>query len=118
MLQLLLKSFFYSAVFLLVSWVSGVAFASTGSSLHDPVTHVLCWLSDMSGGAAGKAIATIALVFLAVGLFVGKITWGVAVSVVVGIAVMFGAPRLVDAINGKAIEGCMGAGLSIYAGGG
>jgi type IV secretion system protein VirB2 len=84
---------------------SSPALANTGtgsassSDAKDPISSALCNVVKLINGPAGKAIATIALVFLAIGLFVGKITWGVAVSVAIGIAVLFGASSVIDAIT-------------------
>jgi type IV secretory pathway VirB2 component (pilin) len=65
------------------------------------IGNTMCRIVGMLTGQVGKAIATMGIVFLAIGLFVGKISWGVAVSVGIGIGAIFGAPSLVNWLAGS-----------------
>jgi type IV secretory pathway VirB2 component (pilin) len=52
-------------------------------------------------GNLGRGLATLAVITLGVGALLGKVSWGMAVTVGIGIAVMFNA----EAITGMML-GC------------
>lgn len=64
------------------------------------IANVLCNVIDVAKGATGKTIATLVIISMAIGLFLGKITWGVAIAVAVGMGVLFGADNVVQFIAG------------------
>ena len=66
---------------------------------------VLCSVVNMFLGQAGRAIATLAIIFLGVGATLGKVSWGLALTVAVGIATMLGAPGILFLITGLS-AGC------------
>jgi type IV secretory pathway VirB2 component (pilin) len=70
----------------------------------DGIAQVLCNVIEIAQGATGKTIATLVIISMAIGLFLGKITWGVAIAVAVGMGVLFGANTVVgflaDGSNG------------------
>ena len=55
----------------------------------------LCEIVAAITGKVGRAIATIAVVFLGIGAFFGKVTWGLAVAVSIGIFAIFGAATII-----------------------
>jgi type IV secretory pathway VirB2 component (pilin) len=59
----------------------------------------MCNIVKLLTGRVGKAIATVAIIFLAFGLFVGKLSWGVAIATAVGIAAMFGADTILEILG-------------------
>ena len=61
----------------------------------DGIAQVLCNVIEIAQGATGKTIATLVIISMAIGLFLGKITWGVAIAVAVGMGVLFGANTVV-----------------------
>jgi len=63
------------------------------------IENTLCDILEILTGTAGKAIAVFALVFLGISLFLGKVSWGLAVSTALGIATIFGAPQLVSVLG-------------------
>lgn len=69
---------------------------------------VLCKLKNLFTGPMGKALATIALVIIGIGALLGKVSWGMALIVSIGIAIVFGAASLVDAIQptGTSVAEC------------
>jgi type IV secretion system protein VirB2 len=73
----------------------------------DSVSWVICGIIDMILGTFGRALATLAIIFLGVGAMLGKVSWGLALTVVVGIAVVFNSEGLVTALVGGV--GCSGA---------
>jgi type IV secretion system protein VirB2 len=63
------------------------------------IAQVLCNVISVAQGATGKTIATLVIISMAIGLFLGKITWGVAIAVAVGMGVLFGANTLVSFLS-------------------
>ena len=51
-------------------------------------------------------IATVAIIFLGIGAFFGKVNWGLIVIVVLGIVVIFGAGEIAASLAGEAALGC------------
>jgi type IV secretory pathway VirB2 component (pilin) len=77
-----------------------VAFAAAASS-NDIIGTTLCRLvSNLTGGIA-KAIATIAIFAVGVGLFMGKLNWGVAAATAAGVGIIFGAGSMVAWLSGS-----------------
>jgi type IV secretory pathway VirB2 component (pilin) len=73
------------------------AFASN----NDVVGDTLCRLvSNLSGGIA-RGIATIAIFAVGVGLFLGKLNWGIAAATAAGVGIIFSAPKLVVFLSGS-----------------
>ena len=65
-------------------------------------TSVLCNVIKIAQGNVGKTISILVIISIAIGLFLGKITWGVAIAVSVGLGVLFGANSVVEFIaSGK-----------------
>jgi type IV secretion system protein VirB2 len=64
------------------------------------ITEILCRASNFISGNTGKAIAVLVVISLAIALFLGKVSWGMAIAVAVGMGILFGAPGLVGAISG------------------
>ncbi len=78
------------------------AFAATATNVakDDVVGQTLCRLvSNLSGGIA-RAIATIAIFSVGVGLFLGKLNWGIAAATAAGVGIIFSAPQLVAFLSG------------------
>jgi type IV secretory pathway VirB2 component (pilin) len=60
-----------------------------------PMGYVLCGVVDMVYGNLGRGIATLAVMALGVGAMLGKVSWGLALTVSTGMALIFGAAGLV-----------------------
>jgi type IV secretory pathway VirB2 component (pilin) len=60
------------------------------------IVKVLCNIIDLLTGGIAKGVAMIAIVVVAVGLFMGKFSWGVGLATAIGIAMIFGAATVVD----------------------
>ncbi|MCP5369810.1 MAG: TrbC/VirB2 family protein [Rickettsiaceae bacterium] len=88
-----------------VLMVSDVALAGAGDTdpaNNDVVGETLCRLvANLSGGIA-RGIATIAIFAVGVGLFLGKLNWGIAAATAAGVGIIFSAPRLVAFLSGDA----------------
>ena len=74
-------------------------------SSDTPIGNVLCNVVGWFTGNTGKGIATIAIIVIGVGALLGKVSWGMAIIVGIGVAIIFGASSLVNSIGGGA-EGC------------
>jgi type IV secretion system protein VirB2 len=60
---------------------------------------VLCIVLDMVTGNVASALATIGIAIVGVAALMGKASWGLALTVGVGIGVMFGAVGIVDTLG-------------------
>lgn len=84
------------------------AFASAVNQ-NDVIGTSLCRVLNVLNGPTIKVIATIGVLALGFGLFMGKLSWPVALIVLIGIGVVFGASKLVSLISGSDItQACQG----------
>ena len=86
-----------------------MAAAAGGQTIADVLCKVVGWFT----GNVGKGIATLAIIIIGVGALMGKVSWGMAIIVGVGVAVIFGASQIVDDLGGKGSCGGGGASISI-----
>jgi type IV secretory pathway VirB2 component (pilin) len=90
--------FCLSAMFLMVPELSMAS--------DDQIGRTLCRIQERLRGKIGRGIATIAVVFLGIGLFLGKLSWGLAVAIGIGIGGIFGANQIVSWLgNGEGADG-------------
>lgn len=80
-----------------------LAFA-TGA--NTPMGRVLCTVVEWFTGNTGKGLATIAITVIGIGALLGKVSWGMAIIVGIGVAIVFGAVNIVDAMGAGAGSGC------------
>ena len=73
-----------------------------GSGVKTPMGNVLCTVVNWFTGNTGKGLATIAVTIIGIGALLGKVSWGMAMIVGIGVAIVFGAAGLVDAIGAGA----------------
>lgn len=59
----------------------------------------LCEAIGMVTGPVGKAIATAAIITIAIGALLGRVSWGMAVMIAAGIAAIFGAGKIAAVIS-------------------
>lgn len=74
-----------------------VAFAAAA---NDVIGNTLCNLVKNVSGSIAKAIATMAIFAVGIGLFMGKLSWGTAALTAAGVGVIFGAGKLVGWLSG------------------
>jgi type IV secretory pathway VirB2 component (pilin) len=79
------------------------AFAGGPSSIESALCEVISWFI----GPVGKSIATLAIIIIGVGALMGKVSWGMAIIVGLGVAVIFGAPEIAGLL-GATGGGCKG----------
>lgn len=89
-----------------------VALLPESAMAQQEIGDVLCQVASWFTGKVGQGIATLAIIVIGVGALMGKVSWGMAIIVGVGIAVIFGAPAIVDEIDSNAGVGsnCDGTG--------
>ena len=92
-----LKQYFVFAVSVIVALFAFEAITLASSS---SMTDILCGGYNVFRGPMGKMLAVFAIVALGVGLFMGKITWGLVFAVALGVGAIFGAPTIVGVITG------------------
>lgn len=81
--------------------------ASAAASDNDVIGKTLCALVKNVGGGIAKAIATMAIFAVGIGLFMGKLSWGTAALTAAGVGVIFGAGKLVAWLSaGSATSDC------------
>ena len=78
-----------------------------------PMGNVLCTVVGWFTGNTGKGLATIAITVIGIGALLGKVSWGMAMIVGIGVAIVFGAAGIVSAmgantgpINGNGSPSC------------
>ena len=81
-----------------------LSFAAT--STPQAVTNVMCNATNLLTGTTGKTIAIIIVISLAISLFLGKVSWGLAIATLFGMAVLFGAPAVVNTLSGNTTAAC------------
>lgn len=84
--------------------VPDLAFAAPDT----PMGNVLCVVTQWFTGNTGKGLATIAVTVIGIGALLGKVSWGMAIIVGIGIAIVFGAAGIVNSLSGagSGIGGC------------
>src|SRR5690606_28286739 len=78
------------------------------AGIDTPMGSVLCRAVSWFTGNTGKGLATIAITIIGIGALLGKVSWGMALIVGIGVAIVFGAAGIVDALDGAGgeISGC------------
>lgn len=78
-----------------------LAFADESTN-DDGISSVLCNVVGKLTGAIGRAVVTIAVVVLGIGLFIGKLSWSLAIATAIGIGMIFSAGIIVNWLSGTA----------------
>lgn len=77
---------------------------NTDNVSNNKLVKVLCNAYAMIIGTGGKTLAAFAIISAGIGFFTGKVSWGLLIGIAAGIGAMFGAPSIVAAISGDAVE--------------
>ncbi len=86
------------------------ALAPSVAGDSNAIEQVMCNVVLILTGTTGKAVATVAVIAVGVGALLGKISWGMALIVALGIALIFGASSIVTEVGGSA-SGCTSGSL-------
>ena len=109
-----------SPITILTTTTGFMAVASGLFGSLSPMEQVLCTILLIILGDAGRGIATLAVMGMGFGAMMGKVSWGQAMTVAVGVGIMFGAPIILPlilfdpsgAVSGL-VSGATGSGGSI-----
>ena len=71
----------------------------------DAIGDLLCDVTGWFTGSLGQGLATLAILTIGIGALMGKVSWGMAIIVGIGVAVIFGAPEIVGDL-GTSGSGC------------
>jgi type IV secretory pathway VirB2 component (pilin) len=99
MWQISLLTVFCAAILVMPS----MTYAADGS----PIGQVLCNVVGWFLGTTGKGLATLAIIIIGVGALMGKVSWGMAIIVGIGVATIFGAATLVNNLGTDNGGGCV-----------
>ena len=80
--------------------------SALATSSDDPISEAVCTIVSKLTGPVGRAVATVAVVFVGIGLFLGKMSWGLAIAVGIGIGAIFGAAQIVQIVGGDSDVAC------------
>ena len=69
-----------------------------GNGAAGGIANALCNIAGWFQGGVGQAIASLAIIFLGISAFFGKVTWGTALLFAVGVFAIFGSADIVKAI--------------------
>lgn len=107
------------AVLLLSIFLTSVSFEASAQNTNQnqvessKITEVICNAIAQLTGPIGRAIAVLIIISLAIALFLGKVTWGLAIAVAVGLGILFGANNVVALLTGtSANEICPDSGIN------
>ncbi len=95
------QMFLSLAVVLAATMIPFDSFAQAGqdsNAFETVLSNVICLFT----GTTGKAIATVAVIAVGIGALLGKISWGMALIITIGIALVFGAAGIVNIIGAGA----------------
>ena len=81
-----------------------------------PMSAVLCTAMNWFTGSTGKGLATIAITIIGIGALLGKVSWGMAIIVGMGVAIVFGASALVTTLSTSAGNAAQDKCVATYAG--
>lgn len=81
--------------------VIAVAMMMPNLAMADPtaLSDVLCNVVEWFTGPIGGGIATLAIIIIGIGALMGKVSWGMAIIVGLGVATIFGASTIVEALS-------------------
>ena len=85
-----------SALVCLVAFEPSIAMADGLGNIQDVATNI----KDALLGTFGRTVATLAVVVMGLMAMFGKLAWDHAIKVIFGIAIVFGAATIIDALTG------------------
>lgn len=94
---------------ILVIMLPDFAFAQVADNKDTPMGYVLCTVATWFLGNTGKGLAVIAITIIGIGALLGRVSWGMAILVGIGVAIVFGAPGIVATMGAQDLVGtwCM-----------
>ncbi len=74
--------------------------ATNNTDFQAPFLNLLTSILNVFNGGLARMLAVLAIIGLGLSAMVGRLTWGLAIRVVVGIVLVFGAAAIVGLITG------------------
>lgn len=93
----------FFALTLMIISPTNLPFAAGGDNSGDQqsaISNIMCNAVNQLTGTIGRSIAILIIVSLAISLFLGKVSWGMAIAVAVGMGILFGAKDVVNLLSG------------------
>ena len=87
------------AAFLTIFAMPSVASAATQQG-GDPITSALLWMQSILLGPIATTLAVMAVAGVGFMMLTGRMNWRYGGTVIIGVFIIFGAPRLVATIQG------------------
>lgn len=89
--------------FLALFLVPNAAIAQTAANQSgDPITSALLWMQGVLLGPIATALAVMAVAGVGFMMLTGRMNWRYGATVIIGVFIIFGAPRVVATIAGGA----------------
>ncbi|MCE3233648.1 MAG: Type secretory pathway, VirB2 component (pilins), partial [Rickettsiaceae bacterium] len=88
-------------MFILAAAAFMIPAESFAQAASTPVDEVICNIVEQLQGPVARGVAAFGIIFLGFSLFLGKISWGVALALGIGIGAIFGANQIVGLISGE-----------------
>lgn len=79
------------------------AMAQSTNQGGDPITSALLWMQGILLGPIATALAVMAVAGVGFMMLTGRMNWRYGATVIIGVFIIFGAPRLVATISGGAV---------------
>jgi len=101
-----LYKFMLFSFFAIAIYTAGVtaAYANPPAPADTPMGTVLCAVIGFVYGNMGRGLATLAIIIIGVGATLGKVSWGLAITVGVGISIIFNADGIMTQMTGNALN--------------
>jgi type IV secretion system protein VirB2 len=77
----------------------GAAFAQNAAQGNDPVTSALLWMQGILLGPIATTLAVMAVAGVGFMMLTGRMNWRYGATVIIGVFIIFGAPRLVASLS-------------------
>ena len=88
------------AAFFAMFMMPSAALAQTTPQGNDPVTSALLWMQGILLGPIATTLAVMAVAGIGFMMLTGRMNWRYGATVIIGVFIIFGAPRLVASLGG------------------
>ncbi len=85
---------------IILSLTAPVYSAKADNTANTQISNIICNAVNQLTGTIGRSIAILIIISLAISLFLGKVSWGMAIATAVGMGILFGAKDVVGLLSG------------------
>lgn len=82
--------------------IAAVLLLPSDAFAADPLTATICTIVQWLTGRMGAGIATLGVIVIGIGALLGKVSWGLAITIAAGISIMFGGAKIVYLLTNQA----------------